>query len=504
MAGQNQPARLRLGEYPRVSRVGTREKDERLRSPDFQRELMRSRLGAEHELVPYPAELDVSGGKPVRVILDSIIDAIEAGELDGIAIAKLDRLARLAPKDRAELFERIEGAGGVIKSASEDLDASTPEGRFVREVFGAVARMELERKTNDFEVAKYNAIANGIAIMSTAPFGLRFDDRHGLEVVEHEAAVVRELFEARVEGRSFYELAELFEARTGIARSAMSIRRMLANRVYLGELRYGRTPETELVNREPGFEAIVSVELFEAVEAINRERSPGRGVAVGRAKALLAGIAVCKACGRGLSRKPRPGRKTIYRCNSSHNGSRNDSERCTAQCSIGADELDAHVIERVLAWAGPAADELREVEVELPTEPGERAELEAKLGRARAALIAYESDVELEDRLRAQAYDAGREARLQRVERLSAELAALGEATELEKARVTLRQELSGEGELDTDDRRALLSIVLGAVVVGQAPRRGAPAVERVELVFADAAPMAPGEPVELVEQAAA
>src|SRR5262245_32367179 len=109
MTRASKPKRLRLAEYARVSRVGARE-DERLRSPDFQRELIRSRLG-EHKLVPYPAELDVSGGKPVRAILDSIIAAIEAGELDGIGVAKLDRLARLAPKDRVELIDRIESAG---------------------------------------------------------------------------------------------------------------------------------------------------------------------------------------------------------------------------------------------------------------------------------------------------------------------------------------------------------------------------------------------------------
>jgi hypothetical protein len=267
---------------------------------------------------------------------------------------------------------------------------------------------------------------------------------------------------------------------------------MLENRVYLGELRYA-----DLVNDDPGFRAIVPVELFERVQAVNGERSVGRGVHVGRAQSLLAGIAVCGGCGTGLTQKARPGRRPVYRCNIAR------PKRCSAMCSISLDDLNEHVIERVLAWSGPAADELREVDVELPV-GADRAELEAKLERARASLIRYESDVELEDELGAVAYAAGRKARVQRVERLGDELDALGEATELEVARTTLRRELSGDGELDVDERRRLLSIVLAGVVVRQAPRRGAPASERVEVLFADAAPMAAGESVELVEQAAA
>jgi DNA invertase Pin-like site-specific DNA recombinase/fructose-specific phosphotransferase system component IIB len=483
-------AKPRLGLYVRVSRQGTRE-DERLRSPDFQRDLVRRVLGGSFELVDYEAEIDVSGSKTKRAILDEIIAAIEAGELDGIAIAKLDRFARLRPKDRVELIARIEDAGGVIRSASEQLDTSTPEGRFARDVFLGVARMQWEQKDADLKVAKREAIAAGRAIMTTAPFGFRFDEAHRLVVVEEEAELVRELYELRLEGWSYGSLAELFNERTGRSVSDMTTRRMLENRVYLGELHYGRREDTRLVNLD-AVDAIVDVDVFEAVQRVNEERAPGRGVAVGRAKSLLAGIAICQGCGRNMSRKTTSSGRTIYKCNTTR------PHRCPRSATIGLDELDAYVIERVLQELGPVVDE--DVEVELGATV-DAALAEQRLERAQAAVIAYETDVELEERLGAEAYEAGREARLELVERRRAELDAAGEQTEIQRARTTLRRELT-DGEATVDERRRLLAVVVDAVVVERTPRRGAPAAERAEVVFATATAADEARSKDLVELA--
>src|SRR4029077_9093097 len=129
----------------------------------------------------YPDEIDVSGSRARRPTLDRILRSIDAGELAGIIVAKLDRLSRLPPAERIALFERVEGAGGVVLSASEPNDTSTPEGRFVRELFLALARMEFEKKRDGFALAKENAIATGVPVKRRAPFGSRFDRRHALE-----------------------------------------------------------------------------------------------------------------------------------------------------------------------------------------------------------------------------------------------------------------------------------------------------------------------------------
>jgi hypothetical protein len=69
----------------------------------------------------------VSGSKAKRPILEAAIERVEAGKTAGIVVARLDRLARLIPSERIALLERVEAAGGIVLSASENIDASTPE-----------------------------------------------------------------------------------------------------------------------------------------------------------------------------------------------------------------------------------------------------------------------------------------------------------------------------------------------------------------------------------------
>jgi hypothetical protein len=62
-----------LAEYVRVSRVGEREED-RLRSPDFQREAIDRLATSEGCTVERtPNELDVSGSKARRPVLDATV-----------------------------------------------------------------------------------------------------------------------------------------------------------------------------------------------------------------------------------------------------------------------------------------------------------------------------------------------------------------------------------------------------------------------------------------------
>jgi DNA invertase Pin-like site-specific DNA recombinase len=68
-----------LAGYVRVSRKGTRE-DDRFRSPDFQRAAIERYVQLEgHTVQWFEPEVDVSGSKPKRAILDEISVASSAG-----------------------------------------------------------------------------------------------------------------------------------------------------------------------------------------------------------------------------------------------------------------------------------------------------------------------------------------------------------------------------------------------------------------------------------------
>jgi site-specific DNA recombinase len=468
-----------FAKYKRVSDQGTRA-DDRLRSPEFQDAVIDAKALRDGLVTrDYPTEIDVSGSKASRAILDEIVAAVEAGELAGVIVAKLDRLSRLAPRDRLELFERIEGAGGQVLSASEELDVSTPEGRFAREVFLGVARMEWEKKRDGFNIARAAAIAKGIPIKVRANYGLEIGPDRKYVPVAGEREIVVELFERRYNGGdastapSFGELLVWFEAITGRKTYRSTLKEMLGNRVYIGWLEHGRTPATYLVNTS-AHEAIVDPALFEGVQEVNAARAGVRGSK--RPKALYSGIARCQGCGWGLRNNEHSQGRRRYVCQNDH---------CEEKARIGAEELEAYVLEAVLEWAGPLADELVELELELDAR-ADRVVLEHRLERAQAALVAYMANVELELEIGTDAYEAGRRARVELVETCATALEAIGQATELEIVRGTLRTVLADPGEFDVDERRRLLDVAIGALVVRRTPYKHAPTGERVLLLLTE------------------
>lgn len=329
------PTTKPIAGYPRVSRKGDRD-DDKFKSPEFQRSLM-ERYAEAHgiTLQMFDPEVDVSGSKPERKILDGIIARIESGELGGILVAKLDRLSRLKPRDRIDLFDRIEGAGGVVLSASEQLDVSTPEGRFARDVFLGVARMQWEKYREGFETSKENAIAEGIPIHTRPPLGYRARKDRRLEPDPRTAPIVRELFERRARGEgpgalsTFLQSKKVTTSQFSRTWTKSAVYDLIGNRVYLGELSYGK--DRRFVNPS-AHEAIVDLELFMAAQSPNgklkKPRSP-------RSPWLLAGIARCRACGYSMQGTTTSRGRRIYRCQRTHAGG-----VCPAPARVDADVLE--------------------------------------------------------------------------------------------------------------------------------------------------------------------
>jgi DNA invertase Pin-like site-specific DNA recombinase len=461
--------------WGRVSRVGDR--DEKLRSPEVQESIGRAfaeREGLEVDEVVIG--IDVSGAKVTDSELMRLVERVERGELAGIIVPKLDRLSRLPARDRLELLERIGEAR--LLSATESNDVTTPQGRFVRDLFFGLARMEWEDKAESISLAKRNAVERGAYIANRAPFGYRFGAGHVLEVVEAEAEVVVELFELRATGASWGAVLDLFERRTGRSSHRQTVAAMLKNRAYIGAAVYGRKPETRLVN-ESAHVAIVELDLWERVQAVNAERAglgPGEGHHAGAPVSLLAGYARCAGCRRGLTKSAGvPPRRDVYRCPST-------AAKCPARASIGVAELDRYVGELLLEWAGAAADEVVSVELE---QRDDRAGAVHRLAEAERVALEYEANVELELEVGSEAYASGRQARRALVERRRQELAAIGEASELDELRATLR-EVWDDPETTLEERRRLLGVALGGIVVRRTPRLGAPVEERARVSFVD------------------
>lgn len=447
------------GGYRRVSALGDRAEED-LRSGDLQAAAIDGageRYGV--RVRHYPVELDVSGSKVQRAILEEIIRAVERRELAGIIVPRLNRLARLKPRDRVELFERIESAGGEVISASEDLDASTPEGRWMRDTFLGLARMEWERYAEDFARAKQAALDSGKYLAKVAPIGYEFDGERRL-VKSADAPAVLELFLMRAAGASATELVDYLAETTGKAYYRQSLDSIFRNKAYLGENWYRGKLQAKL------HEAIVTEEQWRAAQ-----RS-GRKLKRSGTKSLLTGIATCASCGRGMG-SDSSGSVPIYKC------PRVRADRCAAPASITQRGLDAYVIEEVRRWAQGAGleDKTREAR------PGDDALETARelLVRAEAALDQFAID-SADLRLSESAVRKGLEARQERVQEARERVHELETVSAVASVRTTLRALWP---DLTTAERRQLIGAVLERVTVRRR-ERGVGLEERVQLVWRD------------------
>ena len=81
----------------------------------------------------------ITGAKRERPELQKMMDHLREGDV--IVIWKLDRLAR-SLKDLVELVNQIQEKGAALLSLNDQIDTTTPQGKFTFHVFAALAEFE--------------------------------------------------------------------------------------------------------------------------------------------------------------------------------------------------------------------------------------------------------------------------------------------------------------------------------------------------------------------------
>jgi DNA invertase Pin-like site-specific DNA recombinase len=282
-------------------------------------------------------ELDESGARADRPKLMEAIARAESGESQGVVVAKLDRFGRSLIDGLANI-ERLSDAGAIFVSVQDGLDLSTPTGKLVMRIMLSMAEWELDRIRENWSVARSRAIARGVS-PTFAPFGYRRARDGRLVPTEPAAATVTELFRRRSEGTTLRSLLDLLDAsglETGRGNTFVegTLRGVLANRTYLGEVRSG--PHLNTKAHPP----LTDQATWQLAQAPLRFES-------NRRTSLLGGLLRCASCRTKMSVESgvyRHGtRGSVYRCNG-----RTSAGPCLAPARARGEEIDGVVEDLVV------------------------------------------------------------------------------------------------------------------------------------------------------------
>ena len=300
----------------------------------------------------------VSGTTLVRPALERLRDLAASGAIDRLYVLAPDRLARRFSHQMV-LLEELQDAGVAVVFVNRPL-GTTPEDQLLLQMQGVIAEYEHAKLLERTRRGRRQAARRGcVSALARAPYGYRYIDKNSgdgaarFEVIEEEAAVVRQIFLwVGREGCSLREVARRLQqqgvrTRTGRCRwDSGTIGAMLRNATYQGQAAFGkrrsgerrprlrpRRGQPELprypysLYRQPAAEhiaiavpALVDAGLFAAVQERLAENGRRLRSGAGGARHLLQGLLVCSSCGYALSVQSSglEGKYTYYTCPGSY------------------------------------------------------------------------------------------------------------------------------------------------------------------------------------------
>lgn len=201
--------KLRLCGYIRVS------SEEQARggvSLGDQEEKLRAYAGlVDADLLRVEVDAGLSGKNLERPALHRALEAVLSGEADALIVFAIDRLSR-STLDFLTVVSDLSRAGRGFVSVREQMDTSTPHGRFTMTILAAMAEMEREMIAARCRDARLRCLSTGRVAGST-PYGFR---REGKLLREEpaEAAVLAGIRAARAAGGSLRGIADDLNARS--------------------------------------------------------------------------------------------------------------------------------------------------------------------------------------------------------------------------------------------------------------------------------------------------
>lgn len=254
-------------------------------------------------------DISASGGKN-RPAYERLKALMEAKAVDVVIVYAADRLHR-NPRELEDWIDLAARTGINIHSVTNGtIDLSTPDGKTMARVVTAFAAGEVA-KTKARILRKHLELAEAGAWPGRKSYGYTAAG----EVVEEEAAVIREMAARVLHGEGYNDIARDLTARgiptaQGAKWRAASIQGILkAPRIAGFRVHHGE------IAAKGQWDPIVSEETFAMLRAKLASAQPEGKKRGGARKHLLTGLLVCSKCGTGMVKSVNgKTKKPSYRC----------------------------------------------------------------------------------------------------------------------------------------------------------------------------------------------
>jgi len=279
----------------------------------MQRAVM-ERVLQEYDL-PYDMVIEIGSGDKIRTrpIFQQVLDDLEQGTYNCIAVKEISRLTRGDFRDYGVVYELIRQKRIYILTPYRLYDPmNVNDLRQIRfEMF--LSREEFETIRERLQGAKHTYARSGRFMGSTPAYGYRTDPRtQRLVIVPDEAEVVRLIFSTYLQGEDGRPLGyRAIAARLtnhGIpspsgrdAWNPTTIKKILHNPVYIGEIHYNKKEASETIIVPNAHPAIITPHDFKKVQ--QKRRVPASSLRIDHTLHELTGLIRCVRCGKKMVRQ---------------------------------------------------------------------------------------------------------------------------------------------------------------------------------------------------------
>src|SRR5699024_265009 len=283
--------------------------------------------------IPYDQRPEIGSGDKIstRPVFQQVIKDLEDGKYDAIAVKEISRMGRGSYTDMGTIYDLIIEKRIFIITPWKIYDPTNPADlRQIRfELF--MSREEFETTRERLNGGRYNSALEGNWVAGPAPFGYDYDSAtKKLIINEKEAETVRTIFDFYSNGiileqgkRKLVQFRALatYLSRVGIKTvtgkdewAPLTLRSLLTNDRYIGTHRYNayrqladgtrvKNPEDEQIVIHENHPAIIDPETWKRTQHRIENRDTTTNTKLDFEPNRLAGLCVCKKCGRKFIRR---------------------------------------------------------------------------------------------------------------------------------------------------------------------------------------------------------